>query len=1145
MMLNWIHSNNMEAETDERNMSKAEILRGIIAEKLTTAAQEILAVVERTVAGYEEEAAGFRQEIDRQRRQLELLLQPEIKLETPAESPEQTAPPSASSQHRPPPNIFTSNPCSLPGPTSPFASQFSSYNTRSSNSVPLTTSHHPRTPLPSTSNTHATSDQIQPTTNLTTTTAVLTHSSSSTQHTPPAAAAPSTPKIFKEICSILPLSSGGKKRRCKITVEELARRVGPPEYMSFSSLAAYLRTDNNARRELQAQLEDAGIKPSQLTAETSLFSRLCEEEVDALCESLAGLVRDHLPFHGLHVIPEAEDEEVTLERLSDFWSHLRRATAAIKDRVEAVDLASHAVMLSWSHSDSMEAVDGPRNVSKAELLRGVVAEKLTTAAQEILAVVERTVAGYEEEAAGLRQEIDRQRRQLELLVQPEIKLETTDDQFPVCEPAAGGGGGGGELPEEEEQHKYEPSVEDSGGLGLICYTEVQMEDNEEEDQEHLTEPDSEAASRLRTPTVQSDRRSAGRPRISEPQDHIDLRIRFLEDSQIKVLSARVFRKYPVQEVRCPRGLQEEDFLDLLRSAFPQLAAQKQFDFFTSDRTKRLQPLRLETLTPEEIYRTAGHSALYIRLKLPEEVQAREEESLQRTDEAAAADPPSTDQTRLNTRVQSDRRKPGRPRMSEPQTHVDLRIRVLEDSQIDVLSANVFKKYPVQEVRCPRGLQEEDFLDLLRSAFPQLAAQKQFDFFTSDRTKRLQPLRLETLTPEEIYRTAGHSALYIRLKKQEEDLQDSSSTSDQTRLKTSSPVLSSSSTSQHEADGERPESAGLWSLPVLSESEDEASHDDWKPDKREKHQRESETERMTRKRRVKRSAVRMIRSDDSDSPLSCKVCRALRGSTSMLIKHAWSHVDDPERLCGVCGEHLESADELRSHLQSHQKTHSCNICGKSFLSITGLNGHVARHKGKKPYECKICHKAFAQKSVLRNHKWVHAADKPHKCEFCQKSCVSKFDLTRHRLTHTGVKPHRCNMCGKSLSSLETFSQHMLSHSGHKVKETLAACEICSKTFGTKQRLQVHMRNHSRERPFVCSKCSKRFMHKSNLVTHMRVHTGEKPYKCSVCSLAFSQSHCVKRHMKTHQDCRTAAPVQILSKRLMDAINGAKSVVKRVR
>lgn len=82
-MLYWMERNLGGSETLDSlgNMSKAEILRGIVTEKLTTAAQEILAVVERTVAGYEEEASGFRREIDRQRRQLEVLLQPRVKLE--------------------------------------------------------------------------------------------------------------------------------------------------------------------------------------------------------------------------------------------------------------------------------------------------------------------------------------------------------------------------------------------------------------------------------------------------------------------------------------------------------------------------------------------------------------------------------------------------------------------------------------------------------------------------------------------------------------------------------------------------------------------------------------------------------------------------------------------------------------------------------------------------------------------------------------------------------------------------------------------------------------------------------------------------------------------------------------------------------
>lgn len=62
-------------------------------------------------------------------------------------------------------------------------------------------------------------------------------------------------------------------------------------------------------------------------------------------------------------------------------------------------------------------------------------------------------------------------------------------------------------------------------------------------------------------------------------------------------------------------------MDLLRSTFPQLAGDnKPFAIFKSDRSRRLQRLKVRTLTPEEIYRTMKSTGiqktlLYIRLKV--------------------------------------------------------------------------------------------------------------------------------------------------------------------------------------------------------------------------------------------------------------------------------------------------------------------------------------------------------------------------------------------------------------------------------------------------------------------------------------------------------------------------------------------------
>ncbi|XP_042070342.1 uncharacterized protein LOC121812378 [Haplochromis burtoni] len=202
------------------------------------------------------------------------------------------------------------------------------------------------------------------------------------------------------------------------------------------------------------------------------------------------------------------------------------------------------------------------NMSKSDILRGIITDKLSTAAREILSVVERTVADYEEEAAGFRQELDRQRRLLELL-QPEIKQEADDQQlFSICED------GGAPLLDDQKQDKYELRVDDSRSLGF----QAPIEDEEL--------PFFHVFLRFLTQTVPSKRRKKpGKRRISKSQNCIDLKIRILENPNIEVLSNTVFRMYRLHKLKVRRGLKEADFLKLLRSTFPQLAGDEPFDLF--------------------------------------------------------------------------------------------------------------------------------------------------------------------------------------------------------------------------------------------------------------------------------------------------------------------------------------------------------------------------------------------------------------------------------------------------------------------------------------------------------------------------------------------------------------------------------------
>ncbi|XP_030287569.1 zinc finger protein 239-like [Sparus aurata] len=633
------------------------------------------------------------------------------------------------------------------------------------------------------------------------------------------------------------------------------------------------------------------------------------------------------------------------------------------------------------------------SAERAELLRGLVVDKLSTAAREILAVVDRTVAGFEEEASGLRQVIDRQRRQLELLLQPQVTLfrigatrlhSKIYEEIPVCEPTSGGG------TEEPKSEPKEPvcEEEEAGGQEL-------PEDEEQ-------------------PTRMSDvEEFSGHAEEEEGGDEA------AESSMLMCL---------VKDLTCPRRLQESDFLDLLRSTFPQLTGG--FDVFAVDSNRRRKPLKLQTLTPEEIQRSIrstgkGRSALYIRVKRAKTPTSPEQ----------LLPPETTDENTANTS-----RDDNRTHASSDQSPVEK----VESNKADHQSGNSRQQ---QQVKVKEDGQQ----------------------------RRVS--------------------------------QDSSG--------------SSSAHAAAESEGEHGDDD------VEVEEEDDGD-DEWKPDKNNKEL-----------------------SEDQAEPRPSKTTRKRR------IKHAWTHVDDPERLCGACGERSESADELRSHLQTHLKTHSCDICGKnhlwqhvdekphkcgvcdqSFAFKQQLRIHSSSHTGKKPYCCNVCGKSFADFRALSRHKLLHVEikhfccqvcgkhfrtsaklklhekiyserDKAFLCDVCCKTFYTRGELMVHLRTHTKVTI-TCTKCSKGLSSKEALNRHMIVHAGERSYQ----CSECGLRFNGMSNLTAHMKIHTGVKSYVCGVCGKACARKSYLTIHMRTHSGERPYECTVCERAFTQSHCLKTHMKSH-------------------------------
>ncbi|CAI5660839.1 unnamed protein product [Oreochromis niloticus] len=798
-------------------------------------------------------------------------------------------------------------------------------------------------------------------------------------------------------------------------------------------------------------------------------------------------------------------------------------------------------MFCWTSSSvGSEPLDGVANMSKSDILRGIITEKLSTAAREILAVVERTIADYEEEVAGFRQEIDRQRRLLELL-QPRVKLERREltPELHSCDVLMEA------SLEENEHHTQQSDVKDTVNSGLPVYDNVEEEEVEmpfvqpdtssTQHEEHLKEPDHQIPFETKRPS---------KALTGGTQTLPNFRIRILEDSQTEVLSNLVFKKCPVQDLRCPPGLQEDDFLELLRSAFPQLGSDEPLDFFTSSTNRRLQPLQVEPRTPEVIYKaikTAGSSALYIRPK--------------KQDDNSRSNPatPSADGAKYIKRV----------KYNDAKTPIDFRIRILEDSQIDTLSNTVFKKCPMQNLTCPRGLQEDDFLELLRSTFPQLGSDEPLDFLISSSHRRLQLLQIEPRTPEVIYNAinaVGNSALYIRPKtgKEEEKTLHSLQTnvdpvsSDAEALRSVKAKLLSSSPTQHDDDttvdvlatNSTSENQDLRTEEDVSDSEVNSSDgmnedemldgdDDWKPDPKPQLPK-TKKEKQTKKKQVAKCWIKRFK-----GKISCKVCGVEYTHLASLMRHIWSHVDEPQSVCGVCGKTLESVEKLKEHLQNYQKTYKCLICGKSFYSRKSFRSHVSFHTANKLFKCNVCSKTFPRMSALRIHRLIHGEEKLYQCDICPKSFGLKGQLTAHTKTHTRKERYHCKICGKSVSDHRALSRHKLTHTGerqycchicgkqfrlqwslkthekiHTARDQPYLCHICCKTFTTNQTLKAHLRTHSNEKPFVCVTCNKGFVSNGELKKHLRVHSGEAPYGCTICGRFFKQRAALNSHVKIH-------------------------------
>ncbi|XP_071020033.1 zinc finger protein 714-like [Oncorhynchus clarkii lewisi] len=184
---------------------------------------------------------------------------------------------------------------------------------------------------------------------------------------------------------------------------------------------------------------------------------------------------------------------------------------------------------------------------------------------------------------------------------------------------------------------------------------------------------------------------------------------------------------------------------------------------------------------------------------------------------------------------------------------------------------------------------------------------------------------------------------------------------------------------------------------------------------------------------------------------CGDCGKSFNRKETLTTHKLTHTKEKPFSCGDCGKSFIRKVSLTEHKLTHtgEKPFTCGDCGKSFNRTDFLTRHKLTHTGEKPFTCGDCGKSFNRKETLTTHKLTHTKEKPFSCGDCgksfnRKSFILKGDLRRHMLIHTGEKPFSCGDCGKSFNRKQTLTTHKLTHT----RETSCSCGDCGKSFNRK-------------------------------------------------------------------------------------------------
>ncbi|GBP33053.1 Zinc finger protein 324A [Eumeta japonica] len=170
------------------------------------------------------------------------------------------------------------------------------------------------------------------------------------------------------------------------------------------------------------------------------------------------------------------------------------------------------------------------------------------------------------------------------------------------------------------------------------------------------------------------------------------------------------------------------------------------------------------------------------------------------------------------------------------------------------------------------------------------------------------------------------------------------------------------------------------------------------------------------------------------------------------------LDKDKWKCAVCNKSFPSLLHLNKHTTSHFLNYVCDVCGKSYVSSTGLLQHVrtSHQQLSKPF-CRRCNRSFPSLEAKKSHEKTEKRCMP----YCCPQCPERFPIWELKQKHL-VEVHGC--------SKKTYH-----------------CSDCNLACGDRRSFYEHYKMWHSPESHVCLHCGLKFVSNSRLNRHLSRHT----------------------------------------------------------